>query len=142
MKSFSLWLAGRAHDGTLQGVRDLPQNWVQALRSLPGVRGSGSDRQEQASLSVCPSTPLSGGELHPQRQARVRPLGRSYDPRAPDPLFRRFSDIKIPGKSAIHAVLDRDDLVERRGRVRRHAQGTADIDIEFRAETAERSMQR
>jgi transposase InsO family protein len=40
-------------------------------------------------------------------------------------LFRRFSDIKIPAKSTIHAVLDRHGLVERRGRVRRHAQGTA-----------------
>ena len=40
-------------------------------------------------------------------------------------LARRFSDIKIPAKSTIHAVLDRYGLVERRGRVRRHAQGTA-----------------
>src|ERR1700732_1256295 len=40
-------------------------------------------------------------------------------------LIRRFSDIKIPAKSTIHAVLDRHGLVERRGRLRRHAQGTA-----------------
>ena len=40
-------------------------------------------------------------------------------------LVRRFSDIKIPAKSTIHAVLDRYGLVERRGRARRHAQGTA-----------------
>jgi len=40
-------------------------------------------------------------------------------------LARRFSDLKIPAKSAIHAVLDRYGLVERRGRVRRRAQGTA-----------------
>jgi hypothetical protein len=40
-------------------------------------------------------------------------------------LGRRFSDIKIPAKSTIHAVLDRYGLVERRGRVRRRAQGTA-----------------
>jgi putative transposase len=39
-------------------------------------------------------------------------------------LLRRFSDIPIPGKSTIHAVLDRGGLVERRGRVRRRAQGT------------------
>ncbi|MHB8405001.1 MAG: IS481 family transposase [Gammaproteobacteria bacterium] len=40
-------------------------------------------------------------------------------------LVRRFSGISIPAKSTIHAVLDRYGLVERRGRVRRRAQGTA-----------------
>src|SRR6202049_3921793 len=40
-------------------------------------------------------------------------------------LIRRFSGIPIPAKSTIHAVLDRYGLVERRGRVRRHEQGTA-----------------
>jgi putative transposase len=40
-------------------------------------------------------------------------------------LLRRFSGIKIPAKSTIHAVLDRHGLVERRARVRHRAQGTA-----------------
>src|ERR1700722_17041689 len=40
-------------------------------------------------------------------------------------LLRRFSGIPIPAKSTIHAVLDRCGLVERPGRVRRRAQGTA-----------------
>ncbi len=39
-------------------------------------------------------------------------------------LTRRFSGIPIPAKSTIHAVLDRHGLVQRRGRVRRRAQGT------------------
>jgi transposase InsO family protein len=39
-------------------------------------------------------------------------------------LIGRFSDIPIPAKSTIHAVLDRYALVERRGRRRRRAQGT------------------
>ena len=39
-------------------------------------------------------------------------------------LIRRFSGIKIPAKSTIHALLDRHGFVERRGRVRRRAQGT------------------
>ena len=39
-------------------------------------------------------------------------------------LTRRFSDFPIPAKSTIHAVLDRYGMVERRGRVRRRAQGT------------------
>jgi transposase InsO family protein len=39
-------------------------------------------------------------------------------------LFRRFSGIPIPAKSTIHAVPVRYGLVERRGRVRRRAQGT------------------
>src|ERR1700683_5792585 len=38
-------------------------------------------------------------------------------------LLRRFSAIPLPAKSTIHAVLDRYGLVERRGRVRRRAQG-------------------
>src|ERR1700732_4355520 len=40
-------------------------------------------------------------------------------------LIRGFSDIPIPAKSTIHAVLDRHGLVQRHGRVRRRAQGTA-----------------
>ena len=40
-------------------------------------------------------------------------------------LLRRFSDIPIPAKSTIPAVLDRHGLVERRGRLRHRAQGTA-----------------
>ena len=40
-------------------------------------------------------------------------------------LLRRFSGIPVPAKSTVHAVLDRYGLVERRGRVRRRAQGTA-----------------
>jgi len=40
-------------------------------------------------------------------------------------LGRRFSGIKIPAKSTLHAVLDRHGLVERRGRFRPRAQGTA-----------------
>src|SRR5689334_760061 len=40
-------------------------------------------------------------------------------------LLRRFSGIPLPAKSTIHAVLDRYGLVERRGRARRRAQGTA-----------------
>ncbi len=39
-------------------------------------------------------------------------------------LIRRFSGIPIPAKSTIHAVLDRHGLVERRSRIRRHAQDT------------------
>jgi putative transposase len=40
-------------------------------------------------------------------------------------LLRRFSGIPMPAKSTVHAVLDRHGLVERRGRLRRRAQGTA-----------------
>ena len=36
-------------------------------------------------------------------------------------LTRRFSDIKIPAKSTVHALLDRHGFVERRGRARRRA---------------------
>ena len=40
-------------------------------------------------------------------------------------LIPRFSGIKIPAKSTIHAVLDRHGLVERRGRLRHRARGTS-----------------
>jgi transposase len=40
-------------------------------------------------------------------------------------LLRRFSGIPMPAKSTVPAVLDRHGLVERRGRLRRRAQGTA-----------------
>jgi hypothetical protein len=40
-------------------------------------------------------------------------------------LIRRFSGIQIPAKSTIRGVLDRHGLMERRGRLRRRAQGTA-----------------
>jgi putative transposase len=39
-------------------------------------------------------------------------------------LTRRFSDIKIPAKSTVHALLDRHGFVERRSRARRRARGT------------------
>lgn len=42
-----------------------------------------------------------------------------------DRLRRRFAEIVLPAQSTIHAVLDRNGLVERRGRLRRRAQGTA-----------------
>jgi transposase InsO family protein len=40
-------------------------------------------------------------------------------------LLRRFYGIPSPAKSTIPAVLDRHGLVERRGRLRCRAQGTA-----------------
>src|SRR6266849_9684169 len=49
----------RTDDGTLQGVRDFPQDRLQDLRSLPGWWRSRTDRQEQASLPVRPATSLS-----------------------------------------------------------------------------------
>src|SRR6516162_1403701 len=40
-------------------------------------------------------------------------------------LLRRFScEVKVPARSTIHAVLDRNGLVQRRGRKRNRAQGT------------------
>lgn len=65
---------------------------------------------------------FSGGELHPQREARAPQLGGSE---IRERLHRRFSDIQLPAKSTIHAVLDRHGLVERRGRSRPRAQETA-----------------
>jgi putative transposase len=46
-------------------------------------------------------------------------------PKIRDKLIRKFSDIKPPAKSTVHAVLDRHGLVTRRGRKRYKAQGTS-----------------
>ena len=86
-----------------------------------GMRGSRADRQEPASLWLRESASLRGGELHPEREARALQLGAR---KIRERLLRRFSGIPIPAKSTIQAVLDRHGLVERRGRVRRRAQGT------------------
>lgn len=46
-------------------------------------------------------------------------------PKIKEKLVRNFPDIKPPAISTIHAVLDRNGLVTRRGRRRHHATGTA-----------------
>src|ERR1043166_638834 len=74
------------------------------------------------SLPLGQSAFLSGGELHSEREARAPSWGAG---KIRERWLRRISDIKLPAKSTIHAVLDRHGLVERRGCVRRHAPGTA-----------------
>ena len=51
-------LAGERNGGTLQRVRDLPQDRLQDLRSLPGMRGARADGQEPPSLPLCQSAPF------------------------------------------------------------------------------------
>src|SRR5215471_15581779 len=104
------------------GVRNLPQNRLQELPSLPRVWGSGlTDR------SRCPYR--YANKLPFQVENYILNVKREHASwgarKIRERLIRRFSDIKIPAKSTIHAVLDRYGLVERRGRLRRHAQGTA-----------------
>ena len=85
--------ASRRGDGrTLQRVRHLPQDRLQDLRSLPGMRSAGADRQEPASLSLCQSTSFSGRKLHSEREARAPQLGCSQNSRAVDPPVLRYSD--------------------------------------------------
>src|SRR5713226_1531622 len=67
----------RGDGGTLQRVWDFSQDRLQDLRSLPGMWSSRADRQKPSSLSVCPSTSLSGGELYPEYEARAHHLGSS-----------------------------------------------------------------
>src|SRR4029077_20484340 len=75
----------RAHGGTVQGVWNLSQDRLQDFRSLSTMRRSGIDRQEPPSLSLCPPTSFSGGELYPEREAGAPQLGCSQNPRALDP---------------------------------------------------------
>src|ERR1700676_1628431 len=67
----------RGDGGTLQRVWDRPQDRLQDLRSLPAMRHSRVNRQEPTSLSLCPSTSVPDGELHPQREARAFFLSRT-----------------------------------------------------------------
>jgi len=45
-------------------------------------------------------------------------------PKIREKIARRYPDIKLPAKSTVHAVLDRNGLVTRRGRRRNKATGT------------------
>jgi len=86
------------------------------------MRGAWAERQKPASLSHAHQLPfpvenyiLNLKQEHPSWGAR----------KIRERLMRRFSDIPLPAKSTIHAVLDRHGLVERRsGRSRRRAHGT------------------
>jgi hypothetical protein len=53
-------LAGEGDDGTLQGVRDFPQDRLPNLRSSPGMWSSKADRQEPMSPIGIPINSLSG----------------------------------------------------------------------------------
>jgi hypothetical protein len=53
----------------VQGVWDLAQDGVQNLRSLPGLWGARVDGPKPTALPLCESTSLSGGKLHPEREA-------------------------------------------------------------------------
>jgi hypothetical protein len=86
------------------------------------MRHAGAYGQKPTSVSLRQPTSVPGRKLHLERKARAPQLGAR---KIRERLLRRFSDIPIPAKSTIHAVLDRCGLVERRGRVRRRAQGTA-----------------
>src|SRR5215467_15853589 len=111
----------RGDGGTLQGVRHRPQDRLQDLRSLSRMRHSGAYGQKQTSHHYAHKLPfqvenfiLNVKREHPTWGAR----------KIRERLTRRFSGIKIPANSTIHALLDRHGFVERRGRARRRAQGT------------------
>ena len=79
----------RADGGLVPRVWDLPQDRLQDLRSLSGMRHSGSHGPKPAPLSLCQPASLPGRELHPERKARTQHLGCTKDSRAPDPpIFR------------------------------------------------------
>jgi hypothetical protein len=73
----------------VQGVWCLPQDRLQDLRSLSGMRHSGAHRPKPASVPLRASTSFSGGELHSQREARACQLGCPQDPRAANPQILR-----------------------------------------------------
>ncbi len=90
--------------------------------TLQRVRHSGAHRQKPPSVPLRQPTSFPGGKLYFECEARAPQLGAR---KIRERLIRRFSGIPIPARSTIHVVLDRHGLVERRGRVRHRAQGTA-----------------
>jgi hypothetical protein len=98
----------RTDGGTVQGIRRFSQDRRQDLRSLSGMWHSGTPRSRR-----------------PHRYGHQREHSSWGARKIRERLIRRFSGIKIPGKSTIPAVLDRHGLFERRSRVRRRARGTA-----------------
>src|SRR6516225_6861057 len=66
---------GRVDGGTVQGVRHLPQNRLQDLRSLPGMWGGGTDRPQPSTPSLCAQAAVSGRELYSPCEAGARELG-------------------------------------------------------------------
>src|SRR5215831_4594436 len=82
----------RADGGTLQGVWHLPQDRLQDLRSLSGVRHSGADRQKSASLSLRQPASVPGGKLYLECETRAPQLGCSQNPRALASQIFRYSD--------------------------------------------------
>src|SRR5712692_7363475 len=80
------------------------------------------DGPKPTALPLCESTSLPGGKLHPEREARARELGCPQDSRAPPAQILRNSD---PGQEHHPCGARSPWLVERRGRLRRRAQGTA-----------------
>src|SRR5258708_4440241 len=84
------------------------------------MRHSGADRQKSAPPSLCAQAAFSSRELHPEREARAHHLGCTKDSRASDPQILRDQN----SGQEHHSCAARSP-VERRGRARRRAQGTA-----------------
>src|SRR5580698_6152769 len=81
----------RADGGTLQGVRYLPQDRLQDLRSLSGMWPAGAHGLKPASLSLRQPTSFPGGELRLECEARAPQLGCSKNPRTLDSQVLRHS---------------------------------------------------
>jgi hypothetical protein len=70
MEDFNLWRNCAGSSGS-------PQNGIQDLRSLPGMRGERADRPEPAPHAECPSTALPGREL--THVSGLDPPGRTLE---------------------------------------------------------------
>ena len=74
-------LLERGEDGAaVSGVRDLPQDWLQDLQSVQGLRGRGADGPLPQALPACPPAALPDREADPAAQAGTSELGCSEDP--------------------------------------------------------------
>ena len=79
----------RVDDRCVPGVRDLPEDRLQAAGALPGGGTGGAGRPLAAAGALCQPAPGPGGEPDRRLQAREAALGRAQDPRAAGPTAGR-----------------------------------------------------
>ena len=76
-------LARWREDGpSVRRVRDFPQDGLQDLRSLQGLRRRGADRPQSTAVPLREPAAAGRGAGHPAPQADVSDVGRRQDPRA------------------------------------------------------------
>ena len=114
---------GREDGAAVRRVRDLPQDRLQNLRPLQGLR-----RRRRSRIAAAGRIARRIGCRRRSKRSIVR-LKQEYPgwgaPKIREKLRRRSPAPHLPAISTVHAVLDRHGLVKRRRRRRTGRTGTA-----------------